>query len=106
MLPVVFSKAEAEAELELARVEGRGGAAVVAAVGGALVEAVDVEEEAGRRGLVEAVEEVEALGDHVQAEALAEADGARHPQVERGVGVRDAAVAAQAPVGEEVGQHE
>ncbi len=86
-----------EAELELARVEGGRRAAAVAAVVGALVDEVNVLEAGRGRRLVEAVEEVEALGDDFEAEALAEGDRARHAQVERLVGARESRVAAEAP---------
>src|SRR4051812_49435341 len=78
-----------EAELELTRVEGGGWDAVVAPRPVALVEGGDVRDEGRGCRLVKAVEEVEALGDDVEAEALAEADGAREAQVERHVAVRD-----------------
>lgn len=86
-----------EAELKLARVEGGGGAAVVSAAAVLLVEVIDDIEEGIGPGFVEAIEEVEALGDDVQANALAQAEGARHPQVERSIAVRDAAIARQIP---------
>src|SRR5215213_2749714 len=96
---------ELQPELELAGVEGRRGAAAEAAVGGAVVDGVDVLE--ARRGgrLVEAVEEVEALGDDFEPETLAERDVARDAEVERLVGVRQAEVAAEV-AGLERGRHE
>src|ERR1043165_9075781 len=95
--PTVGLEVQFQTELELARVEGGGRAAEVVAAAVALREGVNVCEEGGRGGLVEAVEEVEALGDDVEVEALAEANLARQPKVERGVAVCDAEVAAQAP---------
>src|ERR1700742_2095934 len=94
-----------EAELELAGVEGCGGAAAEAAVGGAVVDGVHVVEE--RRGgpLLEGGEEVEALGDDFEPEPLAERDVARDAEVERLVGVRQAEVTPEV-AGLERGRHE
>src|SRR5688500_15594452 len=89
------SKVQFQAKLELTRVEGGGGAAAVATVAGAFGGGVHVFEAGRGRCLVEAVEEVEALGDDFEAEVLAEADVAGDAHVERGVGVRQARVAPQ-----------
>lgn len=90
-----------EAELELARVEGGGGAAAVAPVSGALVDEVNVFEARGDARLVEAVEEVEALGDYFEPHLLAERDGARDAEVERLVAARQPCVTAEAASREE-----
>src|ERR1051326_1688331 len=90
------SEVEAKAELELARVERGGRDAVVATVAGALVPRVHVVEVRRGRGLVEAVEEVEALGNYLKLQALADWDGARDAHVERLVAVRQPHVAPEA----------
>src|SRR3954470_14376251 len=99
-------KVELQSELKLPGIECRRRAAEVAARAVTLVKGVDVGEKRRRGGLVEAVEEVEAFGDDVEAHALAEADGAHHPHVERRVAVRDAAIATEAAAGELRRQHE
>ena len=100
MLPVTALEVELDAQLELARIEGGGRLAVVATRTGALVEGVDdIEERVGRR-FVEAIEEIEAFGDHIKIQVLAKAYLAREAQVERRVMMRDADVAPQRAGGE------
>lgn len=80
-------------ELELSGIKGGSRAAVVAAAAVTLTESIDIGEERRCRSFVEAIEEVEPFGDQVYAHALAKAHGARQAHVERGVTVRNAAVA-------------
>lgn len=71
-----------DAELELARVEGGGRAAVVEAAAGALAEGIDFGEERIGGRFVETIEEIEALCNQVDADAFAETNHARQPHIE------------------------
>src|SRR5205807_7664540 len=77
------------------RIERRGGAAEITTVAGPLTEGVDVVDEWRSGGFVEAVEQIEAFGDDIQSQALAESNHARQPHVQRLEPVRDAHIAPQ-----------
>ena len=83
------------AELELPRVEGRGWAAVVAAIAGALVEGAHVVDKGLRRSFVEAIEKIEAFRDQLQSKPLTQRNQSRQTQIQRHVAMRQTEVACQ-----------
>src|SRR2546429_3780946 len=76
------SEIQFQSELELPRVEGCCRAAVVAAVRGALLEAVDVVDESRSGAFIETIKKVEALGDDIQTHSLTQSDGSHQTHVE------------------------
>ncbi len=82
-----------QTELKLSRVEGGRRAAVVTSAAIAFSEGICIREERRRGRFVKAIKEIKAFCDHFQVKTLAEADVAREAQVNRGVAVRDAAIA-------------
>jgi len=84
-----------QTELELTRVERGGRSTEIATIRGALIEQVDVRDEWRRRSLVETIEEIEAFGDQLQPEPLANRHQFRHAHIERHVTVRQSEIASQ-----------
>ncbi len=104
--PAPFLKVQFQAKLKLSRIIGCSRSAVEAARAIALPEGIYVEEEGRRRGFVEAIEQVEAFSNHVQPDAFAKANSAHDPQIDRGVTMCNATIAAQAATSKRGRRHE
>ena len=94
---VLTSEVQLRTELELSRIERRCRLAVVLAAG-PLAPRVDNVVERVRRCLVEAVEQIESLGDQVEADTFTESDPSRQTCIYRKVIVGDAPVAAEVTI--------
>ncbi len=99
------SEVEFQAELKLSWIKGGSRTTEIFSATVALPESINVREERRCGAFVEAIEKIEAFGDHVEPQTFAQTNVARDTQIKRRETVSDATIAPQSAILERRWQH-